>query len=108
MNTGTLNAKTHIDMLVDAVDALAAKATRIEAASRDRGWGFGEGESAVYRGSATIDEILDLHNIAQAGCLEGSLEVCERFLTDVSRRPGIVTCGEIQRFCAELRNIATT
>lgn len=108
MNTGTLNVNTHIEALVDAVDELAAKATRIEAASRARGWGFSEGESAVYRGGSTIDEILDLRNIAQAGCLEGSLNVCERFLTDVAGRPGIVTCGEIQRFCAELRSIATS
>jgi len=108
MQTATLTGNTHIQALVDAVDALAAKASRVEAASRARGWGFAEGESAVYRGSATIDEILDLRSIAQAGCLEGSLAECERFLTDVSRRPGIVTCAEIQRFCADLREIATS
>jgi hypothetical protein len=104
----TLKASTHTETLVDAVDNLAAKAARIEAASRARGWGFSEGESAVYRGGSTIDEILDLRNIAQAGCLDGSLSVCERFLTDIAGRPGIVTCEEIQRFCAEVRIIATS
>ena len=106
--TAATIGEAHIKGLVDAIDALAARAARVEAASRARGWGFSEGEPSVYRGGSTIDEILDLRNLAEAGCLQGSLDACERFLADVSRRPGIVTCGEIQRFCAEIRAIATS
>lgn len=108
MSTGTLSTNTHIKLIVDTVDAISTKACKIEAAARARGWGVGEGEPAIYSGSSTIDEVLDLRNIAQAGCLSGSLDVCERFLGDVSRRPGFVTCEEVKRFCAELRSIATS
>lgn len=106
--TAATIGEAHIKGLVDAIDALAARAARVEAASRARGWGFSEGEQSVYSGGSIIDEILDLRNLAEAGCLQGSLDACERFLADVSRRPGIVTCGEIQRFCAEIRAIATS
>ena len=98
----------HIREFVAAVDQLASRAERIEAASRGRGWGYGAGESAVYRGSSTIDDILDLRNLAEAGMMEGSIEVCEKFLSSISTRPGIVTCEEIAKFCAEARDIATS
>jgi len=93
---------------VDAVDRLAAKAMQAEAASRGRGWGLGEGEAVVYRGSSTIDDILDLRNLAEAGMMSGSIDVCEKFLASISNRPGVVTCAEIAKFCAEARDIATS
>lgn len=96
----------HILDFVEAVAKFAEKAERVEAATRGRGWGFNEGESAVYRGGATIDEVLDLRSIAEAGMMAGSVEACDKFLASISKRPGVVTCSEIAKFCAEAREIA--
>lgn len=108
MTVATTETPKHIHDFVDAVDKLAAKAQQIEAATRGRGWGLADGESAVYRGSSTIDDILDLRSLAEAGMMAGSLDTCDKFLADISKRPGIVTCAEVTRFCREAREMATS
>lgn len=105
---GLTNALGRIETFVKAVDSLSAKAARAKAGSLARGWGKAPGEHSVYRGSSTVDEVLDLHIIASEACMQNCIEECEKFLTMISKRPGAVTCEEVETFCNSVRELATT
>lgn len=108
MTTTIATAKTRIETFVEAVEHLDAKAKRVKSTSLARGWGKGAGEHSIYRGGAAVDEVLDLYILAKESDMSGSATACEEFISVISKRPGAVMCEEIERFCADLIDIANS
>lgn len=97
----------HLNTFAQALDAFDSELRSVRDTTR-RHYGTGDGGDSVISKWHVIDVVLDLRNLAAAGCMDESLGSIDDFLDTIHSRPGVVIVAEVQAFMAELRDIATS